>query len=451
MKFRKLPSDKKYDGLKSPPVYKGGRYDKPLGAWDTPRPMMTCLGCSTPQKDDSFVKVPQAALGYKGENGTKRAFLCKNCMEALVKQFIEQDKTHSPYHALYRLCSFTGIYYDNKLAHRVIEGPNTWEDGSPVSPFIHWSLLYCRAVMADPVLKLKGFYESDNFDFAAMIEHRKVEETQSLSEHDRQNRASVVAIYHYDPFEDEAVSDRAKMYEDLMTLASDDLGEDLVKQKAALEIVRSFNRINKINEALVELQATTQSMTANSDVIKALMEQKNKETSTVLALSRDNGFTEKYASSKAKGSGTLSAIVRDMEENGYDPGIANRFDIETETAMKQVADISAAAMFKQLSLTETDYAGMVREQAEYIREMQDTLERQGEELRLLKEKHMKEELMKEYKRELEIKGLDPSEIDDLVRKELDYKPYIVGNTYFKEDEIKKEPEYSAEDLFGPGG
>ena len=233
-----------------------------------------------------------------------------------------------------------------------------------------------------------------------------------------------------------------------MTLASDDIAEDLVKQKAALEIVRSFNRINKINDALIELQATTDSMTNNTDTIKALMEQKNKETSTVLALSKDNGFTEKYASSKTKGSGTLSAIVRDMEEHGYDPGIANKFDIETEKAMQQVADISATAMFKQLSFTETDYASMVREQGEYIREMQDTMARQAEELRLLKEKQLKQEILEEYKRELEIKGLDHDEIEALVRKELDYKPKIVGNTLFSQDDIRKEPEYTMEELFG---
>lgn len=447
MKFKKLPSDKKYDGATSPPPMQG-RYDHPLGAWEAQRAMMTCLGCSTPYKEEAFLKVPPTALGYMGENGTKRMFLCRSCLEGLAKKFVEEDPNQNPYRALYKLCAFTGVYYDNMLAHQVIEGPNTWEDGTPVSPFIHWSVLYCRAVMADNKLKTKGFYDSDNFDYDVAMGIRKVVETNELSEHDKQNRASIIAIYHYDPFEDEAITDRSKMYEDLMTLASDDIAEDLVKQKAALEIVRSFNRINKINDALIELQATTDSMTNNTDTIKALMEQKNKETSTVLALSKDNGFTEKYASSKTKGSGTLSAIVRDMEEHGYDPGIANKFDIETEKAMQQVADISATAVFKQLSFTETDYAAMVREQGEYIREMQDTMARQAEELRLLKEKQLKQEILEEYKRELEIKGLDHDEIEALVRKELDYKPKIVGNTLFSQDDIRKEPEYTMEELFG---
>ena len=116
--------------------------------------------------------------------------------------------------------------------------------------------------------------------------------------------------------------------------------------------------------------------------------------------------------------------------------------------MQQVADISATAMFKQLSFTETDYASMVREQGEYIREMQDTMARQAEELRLLKEKQLKQEILEEYKRELEIKGLDHDEIEALVRKELDYKPKIVGNTLFSQDDIRKEPEYTMEELFG---
>lgn len=452
MKFKKLPSDKKYDGLKEPLPFTNARYKEPLGAWEAKRDMMTCLGCSTPQKSDNFIKLPQGATGYLSATGSRRAFLCKPCMEALVKKFVEQDEQHSPYRALYRLCAFMGIYYDDVLAHQVVEGPNTWEDGQPVSKYIHWSLLYCRAATADPKISKMDFYNSDNFDFDGVVNHKKRESTQEeeaiLSERDKQNRASIVAIYHYDPFEDEPVSERGKMYEDLITLASDDLTEDLVKQKAALEIVRSFNRINKINKALVEFQSSPESMAENADTIKALLDQKTKETNMVSAFSKDNGFTERYAMSKSKGSGTLSAIVRDMETYGYDPGIANKFDIETESAMKQVADISAEAMFKQLALSETDYAGMVREQAIYIREMQDTMSKQSEELRLLKEKLAKEELLKEYERELQIKGLNPQEIADLIKKEINYKPYIVGNTYFTEQDFKKEPELTAEDVFG---
>ena len=65
-----------------------------------------------------------------------------------------------------------------------------------------------------------------------------------------------------------------------------------------------------------------------------------------------------------------------------------------------------------------------------------------------RKKQLKQEILEEYKRELEIKGLDPEEIDALVKKELDYKPAIVGNTYFTQDDIRKEPEYTIEELFG---
>lgn len=87
-------------------------------------------------------------------------------------------------------------------------------------------------------------------------------------------------------------------------------------------------------------------MVDNSKLIKELSETKQKETSLVTQFSKDHGFAEKYATAKSRGSGTLGAIVREMNEKGYDKGAINKFDIETAEAMKQVADISAQSMFK---------------------------------------------------------------------------------------------------------
>ena len=53
----------------------------------------------------------------------------------------------------------------------------------------------------------------------------------------------------------------------------------------------------------------------------------------------------------------------------------------------------------------------------------------------MKEKRLKEEILKEYERELEIKGIDPKEIAGFVQQELDYRPKVVGNTYFTEDDL----------------
>lgn len=78
-------------------------------------------------------------------------------------------------------------------------------------------------------------------------------------------------------------------------------------------------------------------------------------------------------------------------------------------------------MMKQLSLTDSDYAQMVKEQATIIRKMQETMEKQAEELRTLREVHLKEELIEEYKKSLEDREIDEDEIDALVKNELERK------------------------------
>ena len=157
----------------------------------------------------------------------------------------------------------------------------------------------------------------------------------------------------------------------------------------------------------------------------------------ISSFAKDNGFSERYATTKAKGSGTLSAIVRDMDLYGYDDGAVNMFNIEMSGAMQQVSDISAESMFKQLALTDSDYALMVKEQGTIIRKMQKTLSTQAEELRLLKEEHLRQELVEKYKNELQERGIKPEEVAELVNDELQYVPSALGNTFYTAQELQE--------------
>lgn len=122
--------------------------------------------------------------------------------------------------------------------------------------------------------------------------------------------------------------------------------------------------------------------------------------------------------SKSKGSGTLSAVIRDMRDYHYDRGVVNKYNIETADAIKQVSDISAESIFKQLNLTESDYAQMVKEQGQELRKLKADYASLKEENRLLKEKHLKEELMRELALELKDKGISDEDIEEVLKKEV---------------------------------
>ena len=436
MIFKKMPSDKKFDFCKKGPLPFTGNGDYPLDMLFRERETATCPGCGTSRELEKFYIAPQKAIGFCDKKGRRRTLYCVHCIMAFYQKFIDEDPDHNKYKAMFRLCSILGYYYSDELAHQIIDVPHTWEDGKPVSKYEPDCLFYIKAVMANPETAQKSFQYSDNMNLEIVAKMQDGGEI-GLDEQAKKSRRQIINVYHYDPFENEPVEERTRLYEDLLTLIDDSFNEDLTKQKAAVILCLSYRNLDRVNATISELMATPESVQQNADVIKKLTEQKAKETTMISSFAKDNGFSERYAASKARGSGTISAMIRDMELQGYDDGFVNRFDIETSEAMRQVADISAESMFKQLSLNDTDFAKIIKEQGRMIREMQYTMQTQEEELRLLKEKHLKEELLVEYERQLKDKGINSEEIAGLLEQELRYSPSNIGNTFYTAEELEK--------------
>lgn len=167
----------------------------------------------------------------------------------------------------------------------------------------------------------------------------------------------------------------------------------------------------------------------NEKRIKTLTESKAKELSSINSFCRDYGLSDAHASSGNKGLGTIGSVVREMADKNYDPGKVNKFDIETAAAMQQVANISMQSIFGQLNFTSADFAAIVRRQAGIIREMQLTMQAQGEELRSLKEQYLKQELLNEYKNILAERGIDEKEINNIVNRQMEYVPFDTTSYY----------------------
>ena len=322
-----------------------------------------------------------------------------------------EEKYGNQYKALYRLCAFIGLYYDDALAHRVWEEDREYENGEKVSEFISPYELYIRAVQDDPRLERKSFMDEGDVPFEYIVQkQRNLSITEELSEQGRRDRQEIMEKFHYDPFEKEPAKDRGRLYADLVTLYDDAMATDLVRQRAAIEVVKSFYRIDTIGQTIQELQASPQSMVDNAKVLKDLIDQKSKETAMVTSFSKDHGFAERYQTGKTKGAGTLSSVVRDGFYNHFDKLAVNKFDIETSNAMRQVADISAASMMNQIQLSSDDFRKMVEEQAEKIRELTQQVAELAEANRLFKEKEIKQQLLDEYVKDLKEKGITDNEV-----------------------------------------
>lgn len=248
----------------------------------------------------------------------------------------------------------------------------------------------------------------------------KFENDEQLCEEDQKNRREILKIFRYDPFENETVHDQKQLYRDLVSMCDEAIGEDLPKMRGAITLVRSYLRADRLTEAIQKLSIDAETMIEHAKELKTMTEMLTKETEMITKTVKDFGFAERYATAKSRGSGTLGAVVRDIENFNYDDGKVNLYDIETSASMQQAADISAAAMIKQISLSEAEYSDMLKEQREKLAELYRENGRLREENRLIYKQITKQELLKELAQDLESKGLGRREIQAMVLSEIKF-------------------------------
>lgn len=222
------------------------------------------------------------------------------------------------------------------------------------------------------------------------------EENASVIEYENKNKDDVLRMLGYDPFEYEHKDDKRHLYNKLVDFLDESALEDGFKLQAVIEIVKGFNQIDKINRAITSLTNDVLRMTTNSGGIKSLIESKQKILTSLLKLAEDNGISVKHNNQKSKGAGTLTGIIKTLQEKGFEEGEVNLYDVETAQGMRQVADLSNKSIVAQLQFDENDYTEMLMEQRDIIHELDSKATKLEEENRLLKK-----EIMKLRKQEVE--------------------------------------------------
>ena len=148
----------------------------------------------------------------------------------------------------------------------------------------------------------------------------KFENDEQLCEEDQKNRREILKIFRYDPFENETIHDQKQLYRDLVSMCDEAIGEDLPKMRGAITLVRSYLRADRLTEAIQKLSIDAETMIEHAKELKTMTEMLTRETDMITKTVKDFGFAERYATAKSRGSGTLGAVVRDIENFNYDDG-----------------------------------------------------------------------------------------------------------------------------------
>lgn len=210
------------------------------------------------------------------------------------------------------------------------------------------------------------------------------EPTQYLEYQESQNEIDVKKMLGYDPFENENPTDKRHLFNKLVDFLDESTLEDSFKLPAVIEIVKTFNQLDKINAALSTITSDAKQLASNVGAVNSLITAKEKMLKAALALARDNGISVNHNNNKSKGAGTLSGIIKSLHEKGIGSAEINIYDIETSEGMRQVADISNRSILDQLMLNENDYSEMIKEQRELINSLNIKVQELEENNRLLK-------------------------------------------------------------------
>lgn len=235
------------------------------------------------------------------------------------------------------------------------------------------------------------------------------------------NKADVIRLLDYDPFESESITDQPFLYAQLLGLldSSEEANEDMMRTSSAISIVRAFLQQSKIDDTIARLMSDIQQIEKNSATIKSLQDSKGKLTSMIKDLAAESCISLAHTKHSLKGENTWTGKIKKIKDLNLRDGQVNGFDIGTCRGMQQVLDLSNASILKQLNLDESEWSDMVAELRQVRLDLQKQLDQYKEINRILLQENLD---LKDY---LEEKNI-PIDMNLRDLKEL-YSPFSINN------------------------
>lgn len=330
------------------------------------RHTITCVCCGKAKYDDYFY-TNRTSVVFTGIYN--KIPVCKDCLELIYKSFaLKYDSLASAA----AVCAIMDLPYMESIAYTHIE------DGK---------FQIGNYVKAQNIRAMSGKTFIDSIlggEFFDAKDKLKVEVEKIWAPQDKRNKASVIKKLGYDPFDSFGFEDsdyRSAFNIMCGYLEDESICQDAHKIQSVITIVATTIQCNKI-EALLTFQY--KNINPDPDKIKTLTSTKKDLQQTISKLAEDNNISSRYQKENKSVQSHLTAKMKEMQAAEYWAAKPNVFDVKTSAAFRQVADISHQSIMAQLELNDSDYAAMVKDQRDMIKNLQDKCDRLAEENRNLK-------------------------------------------------------------------
>lgn len=312
-------------------------------------------------------------LGAMIESGERHLPVCKRCAKKIFNYYSLQEKALSK--VLNHWCQTLDLYYSEDIYKKMIDLHNSRKDTLMESKF-DYITDYITALGRAKKIGLTYWdspYLQDNIDSMVETEEEVVlnpisekeypEEFEGWDKEDLENYDTILEIYKYDPFRDEPIEDRKKLYYNLVGFSDESIMDDFSKANAAIDTCRSMQHLEKLNKIRIKLENSEK---PDIKEIKAVSDLQKIEREAINKNGKDYGFIQKYSANKAQGNGTFTGITKQMDDELFEDEIANAYDIKTSNAMQMAAEASWKAIFGQLNFSESEFSEIVKNQRETI-------------------------------------------------------------------------------------
>ena len=197
-----------------------------------------------------------------------------------------------------------------------------------------------------------------------------ISNNQEVNNEFQKNKQDVIRLLGYDPFELEKLEDQPLLYSQLIGYldTGGDGNDDIMRTSSAITIVRGFLQQAKIDDKLAKSMANTNVNTAE---LKALLDAKQKISSTISQLAEQSCLSLKHNKNASKGENTWTGKIKKLKDLNLREAEVNGFDIGTCRGMQQVLEMSDASIMRQLNLDESEWSDMVAEQRKKLIDVQN--------------------------------------------------------------------------------
>ena len=197
---------------------------------------------------------------------------------------------------------------------------------------------------------------------------------------DKKNKNYVLSSVGYDCFEDTNYTDdeRKFLFNTMADYLTDEVLEDPHKLQQVIILVKTLLQSDEIDKSI---NAEFKKGIPDLVIMDKLTTVKNKLIGNINTIALDLGISAKSSGKSTKGSNTLTNIMKEMQEQGFEETKVNIVSAKMSASYQEVAKANAKALIDELNLTGDEYAQMVAQQSETIQNLQNKVEQLEEEKR----------------------------------------------------------------------